>query len=191
MTHRKLALVLPLMAVAAIGLNACSSQNSGNPVAGGSTTTSAPTTSASSDPTSSADPLASVDPCSLITQTDESNSQLQPGQTVPAAGGRGCRWNRPDDGATLDGYTIQIVIYPTAGIDQLNTQGGTVTDTSVGKYKGKLFQDTPTSYCDISLATSSSSRIDMAVNSSQGMAKSCSLVQEVAPVVVGHFPAGS
>lgn len=181
-------LALPLIAVAAIGLSACSAQNSGNPIAGGTTTSS--TTTSSSDP-ASANPLASVDPCSLITQTDETNSQLHPGYKIIAPGGRGCRWDRPDDGANLDGYAVQIVIYDTAGIAQLNTQGGTVSDTSLSKYTGKLFQDTPTSYCDISLATTSSSRIDIAVNSSQGMTKSCSLVQEVAPVVVSHFPAGS
>lgn len=186
MTHRMLA--LPLAAVAAISLSACSSQNSGSPVAG-SSTSSAPTSSSS---TSSGDPLASADPCSLITQSDESSSQLQPGKAITAAGGRGCRWDRPDDGATIDGYTIQIDIYNNAGIDQLNTAGGgPVTDYSVGKYQGKTFEDTPLSYCVISLGTTSTSRIDIAVNSSQGMAKSCSLVKEVAPIVVSHFPAGS
>lgn len=181
-------LALPLIAVAAIGLSACSAQNSGNPVASGTTSS---TTTSSSDPTANTNPLASVDPCSLITKTDETNSQLHPGYTINAPGGRGCRWDRPDNGATIDGYTIQIVIYNTAGIAQLNTQGGTVSDTSLSKYTGKLFQDTLTSNCDISLATTSTSRIDIAVNSSQGMTKSCSLVQEVAPVVVSHFPAGS
>lgn len=180
-------LVLPLIAVAAIGLSACSSQSPGNAVADSSTP--APTTSGSQS--AGTDPLASVDPCSLITQSDESSSQLQPGESIPAAGGRGCRWNRPDDGAQLDGYAVQIVIYNSTGVGQLNTAGGTVLDYSVDKYHGKLFQDTPTSYCIVSLPTTSTSRIDMSVNSAQGMDKSCSLVKEVAPVVVSHFPAGS
>lgn len=178
---------LPLIAVAAIGLSACSSTNTGNPVADSSTTP--PATSSSQTP--STDPLASVDPCSLISQSDESSSGLQPGESIPAAGGRGCRWNRPDDGAQSDGYAVQIVIYNSTSVDQLVTTGGTVTNYSVDKYHGKLFQDTPTSYCIVSLATTSTSRIDMSVNSAQGMDKSCSLVKEVAPVVVSHFPAAS
>ncbi|HEY4453933.1 MAG TPA: DUF3558 family protein [Pseudonocardiaceae bacterium] len=180
-------LALPLIVVAAIGLSACSSSNTGNPVADSST----PPTTGGSSQTASANPLASVDPCSLISQSDESASQLQAGESIPAAGGRGCRWNRPDDGAQLDGYAVQIVIYNSAGVDQLKTAGGTVTDYGVGKYHGKLFQDTPTSYCIVSLGTTSTSRIDMSVNSAQGMDKSCSLAEEVAPVVVSHFPAGS
>lgn len=178
--HRLLA--LPLIVATIVGLSACSSHNAGTPVADSPLPTSS---------TPQADLLADVDPCSLITQSDESSSQLNPGYTIPAAGGRGCRWDRPDDGATIDGYTIQIVIYNTAGIDQLNTEGGTVTDYSIDKYQGKVFQDTPTSNCFVSLATTSTSRIDMAVNSGQGMTKSCSLAQEVAPVVVSHFPTGS
>jgi bifunctional ADP-heptose synthase (sugar kinase/adenylyltransferase) len=37
----------------------------------------------------------------------------------------------------------------------------------------------------------STSRIEIALNSAQGMAKSCSLANEAAPVIVSHFPAGT
>jgi hypothetical protein len=181
-------LALPFIAAAIVGVSACSSQNPGSPVANDSSTSSTPT---SSGQAGDASPLASVDPCSLITQAEVTNSQLQPGTTIPAPGGRACRWERPDDGATIDGYVLQIVIYDKAGIDQLRTAGGTVTDTSVGKYQGKLFQDTPLSFCIVSLGTSTDSRIDVEVNSRVGMQQSCTVVNQVAPAVVSHFPAGS
>jgi hypothetical protein len=40
----------------------------------------------------------------------------------------------------MDGYMPQVVIYDHAGVAQLNTAGGTVADTSVGKYTDKLLR---------------------------------------------------
>ena len=185
MTHRMLA--LPLIAVAVLGVSACSSQNSGNPVA--NTTTAAQPTSGGS--TSGGNALASVDPCSLITQTQVTNNGLMPGQTVNAPGGRACRWVEPDSGTAIDGYDVTVVIYNQAGLGQLNTTGGTVSDYTVGKYQGKLFQDTSLGNCIVSLGTSNTSRVDVYVNSSIDMTHSCQLVKEVAPKVVANFPAGS
>ncbi|HEV3358677.1 MAG TPA: DUF3558 family protein [Pseudonocardiaceae bacterium] len=170
MPHR--VFVLPLILATAIGLSACSSP-----------------TSIPGKVTPKANPLASVDPCTLIAQADVTSSGLEAGQTVDAPGARECRWHRPDDGATIDGYVIQIAIYDTAGIDQLNTDGGTATDYSVGRYQGKLFQDTPLNACIASLPTSATSRVDIDVISTQGPAKACELVQEAAPHVVPRFPA--
>jgi hypothetical protein len=184
-THRKLA--LPLVAAAIIGLGACSSQNPGAPVAN-SSTGSDPTSGSS---TSQTDPLASTDPCTLVTPSQVTGNDLEPPKPANAPGGRACRWTRPDDGATTDGYELQIVVYNTAGIDQLKTAGGTVTDTSVGKYHGKLFRDTPLDICAVSLATTDSSRIDIQANSNLGMDESCKLAQQLAPAVVANFPAGS
>jgi hypothetical protein len=180
-------LVLPMIAAAIVGLCACSSQNPGNPVA--SNTTSAQPTSGGS--TSSGTSLASVDPCSLITQTQVTSNGLMAGQSVNAPGGRACRWVAPDSGSTINGYDLQVVIYDQAGLDKLNTTGDTVSDYTVGKYQGKLLQDTSLSNCIVSLGTTSTSRIDIYVNSSSGMDQSCQLVKEVAPKVVANFPAGS
>ncbi len=188
MTHRKLALSLAA-AAAVVGLGACSPQSPGTAV-GNSSTSSAPTTTASSGG-STGSPLASVDPCTLIAKADATSSGLEAGQTVQAPGARECRWHRPNDGTTVDGYVIQIAIYDATGIDKLNTTGGTVSDYPVGKYQGKLFQDNPLNACIVSLPTSSTSRVDIDVISSQGTQKSCELVKEVAPHVVPQFPAGS
>jgi hypothetical protein len=181
-------LALPLIAAAAIGLSACSSQNPGNAV-GDSSTTSAPTTTSSS--AGGASTLASVDPCSLVTQDVISKSGLQAPTPANASGGRACRWNHPDDGATVDGYQVQIVIYDTAGMDQLNTSGGTVADYSTGKYQGKIYQETALNACLIALPTGSSSRIDLDVVSSLGIDQGCKLVKQLTPLVVANFPAGS
>ena len=184
-------LALTLVAAAAvIGLSACSSPSPGSAV-GDSSTSSAPTTTAGSTSGSggSGSPLASVDPCTLIAQADVTSSGLEAGKTVQAPGGRECRWERPDDGATIDGYVLQIAIYDTAGIDQLNTDGGSVSDYPVGKYQGKLFQDSSLNNCVVSVGTSSTSRVDIYVNSSVSLAQGCSLVKEVAPKVVANFPA--
>jgi hypothetical protein len=180
-------LALPLIAVAIVGLSACSSQNPGNPVAS-NTTSAAPTSGGS---TSDGTSLASVDPCSLLTQTQLQNNGLMAGQTVTAAGGRACRWVRPDDGSSIDGYNIQVVIYNQSGLDQLVTTGGQVSNYPVDKYQGKLFQDNSLNNCVVSVGTSNTSRVDIYVNSSVGIAQGCSLVKEVAPKVVANFPAGS
>jgi hypothetical protein len=181
-------LALPLIAAAIVGLSACSSQNPGSPQANGSASSASQPTSSSS--TSGASPLASVDPCTLITQTQVTNNGLLPGKSVNAPGGRACRWVRSDSGtATVDGYDIQVVIYDTTGIDQLNTVGGTVSDISVGKYQSKLFQDNSDNDCLVSVPTAGSSRVDIGVVSSLGITQGCKLVQQVAPKVVANFPA--
>jgi hypothetical protein len=184
-TYRMLA--LPMVAVAIVGLSACSSQQPGNATASTSTT-SAPT-SASTGGTS-ASPLASVDPCSLITQSEISSNGYQPGQTANAPDGRACRWERPDDGATVNGYVLEIIIYDGLGLSQLNTSGGTVTDFSVANYQGKLYQATKLNTCDAALPTSSTSRIDINVNSRLGIDTGCTLAKQIAPAVVSHLPAG-
>lgn len=185
MTHRML--TLPLIAVAVIGLSACSSQNPGNPAASSST----PATATTGGATSTADPLASVDPCTLVTQHMLTTNQWQPGQSVTAPGGRACRWERPDDGTTIDGYVFQLAIYNNSSVDQLETSGGTTSDYSVGKYQGKLFQDNSANTCTVSLATSNTSRVDVDIISRLGIDQGCKLVKQVAPLVVSNFPAGS
>ncbi len=40
---------------------------------------------------------------------------VEAGQTVNAPGARECRWERPDDGTTIDGYVMQIAIYDKPG----------------------------------------------------------------------------
>ena len=45
--------------------------------------------------------------------------------------------------------------------------------------------------CIVSLGTSGTSRIDIYVNSSLGLATGCTLVKGVAPAIVSHFPGGS
>lgn len=180
---------LPMIAVAIIGLSACSSQQPGGPMATTSTT-SAPTSTTTGDGTN-ASPLASVDPCSLITQSEIASNGYQPGQTATAPDGRACRWEKPDNGATVDGYVLEIIIYDKLGLDQLNTSGGTVSDYSVGDRHGKLYQATSLNTCDVALSTSSSSRIDINVNSRLGIATGCTLAKQIAPAVVSHLPSGS
>ena len=184
MTHRLLA--LPFVAVAIVGLSACASQSSGTPSAT-STTSSAPTSSGGS--TSGPTSLASVDPCSLLTQAQLANNGVPPGESVPAAGGRACRWHRPDDGATIDGYDIQVVIYNDAGLDQLHTGGGPVSNYPVGQYQGELYQNRADNICIVSVATSKTSRADISVNSNVSFDQGCTLVKDVAPKVVANFPA--
>ncbi len=183
MTHRTLA--LPLLVAAIVGLSACSSQRPGSPTAAASSTTGSPSSRAG------ADPLASVDPCSLITSAELASNGLQPGKIVNAPGARACSWNRPDDGATIDGYLIQIAIYDTAGLDQLNTSVGTASDYSVGKYQGKLLRYKAGLTCTVALGITSTSRIDIDVITSTSVDQSCTLVERVAPAVVSHFPAGA
>lgn len=186
MTHRMLA--LPLVAVAIVGLSACTSQTSGTP---GTTTTTSSAPTSSGGTTSGGVSLASVDPCSLLTQAQLSTNQIPPGETVPAAGGRACRWHRSDDGATIDGYNIQVVIYDQAGLDQLHTSGGPVSNYPVGKYQAELYQDQADDICIVSVGTSKTSRADISVTSSVSFDQGCKLVKEVAPKVVANFPAGS
>ncbi len=86
---------------------------------------------------------------------------------------------------------IQTAIYDTAGLDQLNTSVGTVSDYSVGKYQGKLLRYNVGQTCTVALAITSTSRIDIDVVSSASLDQSCILVKDVAPAVVSHFPAGA
>jgi hypothetical protein len=127
----------------------------------------------------------------LITASEVASSGLQPGTIANAPGGRACRWEKPDDGVTIDGYAVEVIIYDTAGLDQLNTAGETATTNSVGKYEGKLFPDNRLSVCVQSTGITPTSRIDVDVNSRLGMPQSCKLAGQVSSAVVTHLPAGS
>ena len=180
--------VVALAIVVAITMGGCTNNTPGT--ASGTTPTSTahdPTTSPS-NANPAADPLANTNPCALIDPTIVSQNQLQPGKTGTNLGARFCRWNKNAD-SSGPGYIIGINIYDHAGLDQLNTADFTVTNYPLGKHQGRLSKDPAGGTCNVSIAVTSTSRVDIVGVDGEGrQAQSCTVATLVAPSVEQKLP---
>jgi hypothetical protein len=177
--------VLPLLA-AALLVNACSNPSVvGTPSANPTTANQSSGGSATSgNSSSSGDPLASVNSCSLLTSAQINQYQLQKVSADTENGARDCSWQGAV-GPSPNGGGIDIAIYDTAGISQLNSGGYTITDYPVGKHQGRLYQSNDGGgLCAVSIAITSTSRVDVGGQGGTGQqSDSCGIAKQFAPMV--------
>lgn len=193
--NRRLA-ILPLVAMAALGLAACSSTTTGQgtPVttpAQGSTGGAAgsPSSSASSGGGSSA--LAAVQPCDLLSSSTLSQFGLSRTQSITIPAARPCDWTKPVDINGVNGYSVEIAIRDSQGIKDINTAGNKVTEDNVGSHDGRLIQSDAGGSCIVVIGVSDSSRVDVGVEAGTDTNQACSVANQLAKVVEPQLPAGS
>jgi hypothetical protein len=190
--NRRLA-ILPLVAMAALGLAACSSTTTGQgtPVttpAQGGTGGSSPSSSGSSGDGSSA--LASVQPCNLLSSATLSQFGLSKTQSITIPAARPCDWTKPVDINGANGYSVEIAIRDSQGIKDINTAGNTVTEDNVGSHDGRLVQADAGGGCIVVIGVGDSSRVDVSVAGTDTN-QACSVANQLAKVVEPQLPAGS
>jgi hypothetical protein len=190
--NRRLA-ILPLVAMAALGLAACSSTTTGQgtPIttpAQGGTGGSSPSSSGSSGGGSSA--LASVQPCNLLSSATLSQFGLSKTQSITIPAARPCDWTKPVDINGANGYSVEIAIRDSQGIKDINTAGNTVTEDNVGSHDGRLVQADAGGGCIVVIGVGDSSRVDVSVAGTDTN-QACSVANQLAKVVEPQLPAGS
>ncbi len=183
----------PLALIALLGLatvTACSTGGTPSPT---STTTATRAStdqppSTTSSASAAADPLARTDPCTLLPQAVISQNGLHKEGPGIGPAVRYCRWATP---GTLDPqYNIQVGIYDTAGLNDLNRTDFTVSDYPVNGRPGALSKDSSGgSACLVSLAVTSTSRVDVDLSvSNASQTISCAIAEAAAPSVEKNLP---
>jgi hypothetical protein len=174
--------VLPLAAVFALGLAACTSSTQGTgtavpPSPAGSSSASSPSSTASASGT------ASLQPCNLLTSTEVSENELSGQGTTNDGGVRGCDWaNKTADGGL--GYAMEVAIRDSQGLADITTSGNTITNDPVGSHQGKQVQDSVAGACFVAIGVTAKSRIDVLGSASNGnMSESCTIANKYAKIV--------
>lgn len=182
--------VIPLLVSAAIGLGACSGTTPGT---ASRATTDPLTPSMNGSSTSSSDAsatLASTQPCDLLSGSELSQLGVgNHGTPDTGSGARTCSWQHPTD-VSGTGYLVAADVRDHQGIKDINTDGVTVTDHSVGRHQGRLLKDTSGGDgCTVVIGVTDSSRVDVQANTNQATVDaSCQLALRVAPLVEARLP---
>jgi hypothetical protein len=188
--------VVPLLAVAAFGLAACSSSTTGTgtaaPTSGAAPVSSGGSTSSSGGSgTSGGSALAALQPCSLLSSSVLSSLQLSQTDSGTANGARSCSWQKSVDANGLNGYAAGVDIRDSQGLKDVNTSGSTVTSDQIGSHQGQQLQSTDSGDCIVAIGVTNSSRVDVTVNAETDAGKACQVANQLAKVVEPQLPSGS
>jgi hypothetical protein len=186
----------PLVVISLIGLAtvaACSNGTTGSPSPTSSASATTQTDSPSTPPTSASaasDPLARTNPCTLLDPALISKNHLT--QSAPGIGAsvRYCRWDSP---LTVNPqYDIQVGIYDNNGLGDFDHTNFDFTDYPIGRHQGQLVKDLLVHGCDVSIAVTKTSRVDVGVIASNGQLElNCTIAKATAPYVEPRLPVGS
>jgi hypothetical protein len=184
-------LLVPALALVALGLAGCSEKTPGTALPGNdatttttTTTTEEPTTEEStetSEPQGS--PLADVAPCELLTEQGAAALGAGAGAEREVGEARTCRWRV--EGATLDdSFTLDVALYEERGVGDV--QGTNVARKTIGSHDAVTFTD-PTGLCVVSIATGETSRADTLATGGDAQ-RGCQLAAQLADLVEPQLP---
>lgn len=178
----KRVIVLAGIAVAMLGVAACGS-TPGSPFP--TTTTTASTQSGddgnatSTTTQSGGGSVTAAKPCSLLTESEaESVGLPSQGQSQEVGTSAACEWDSND-------YVVVIGVQPSS-LAQFQSQGGTVTDTSINGRQAKQDQ-LSAGDCLVGLAINDVSHADISVTPS-GSADACTEALAIAKLVEPKLP---
>jgi hypothetical protein len=183
-------LLVPALAVLAVGLVGCSEKTAGTALPGEDTTTTTTTgTTETAQPPSSTEsgggdsPLADVAPCELLTEQGAAALGAGPGEEEQVGEARTCQWRV--DGATLaDSFTLDLGLYDERGTGDV--QGTNVQEKTIGRHQAVTYTD-PTGLCAVSIATSETSRVDVFATGGDEQ-RGCQLAAQLADLVEPQLP---
>lgn len=184
---------VPVLAAVLFGLVACSSGTVGTATptqGGGPATGSGGGSTSSSSSSGSGDSLASIQPCDLPSSSVLAQLQLTKIGSGTDSGARSCRWQKPVDINGINGYTASVDIRDSQGLSDVNTDGYTVTDDTVGSHQAKELQSSALGDCIIAIGVTDSSRVDVTANAGTDASQACDVVSQLAKAVEPQLPAG-
>jgi hypothetical protein len=188
--------VVPLAVLAAVAIAGCSTggPHAAAPAQGGSSAARAPAAATPAVRDANAGrSLSAVDPCSLGAQVTPIIDLTKVKAGSPD-GTRGCTWHASALDADLTGtdYTLSVYIFDHDGLprEDVPPPGETITKyAGLAGHQTRLVKNAGTEACTVSIAVTSSSRVDVVVYAS-ALAADCAAATEAAPAVAGQLPGG-
>lgn len=167
-------------------VTACSGEVAGAPrpveVVTNTETVPSSVTSTPTEQPSVEEELAALDPCSLLTDAERADLELSAGEPDDVGGGIGCRWRGPEESSGG-------IIWATRGFDDLNAEGRTVTDLSIGGRDARMLENDVGGVCSVDLAVTPSSTVTTTtVHDDADFA--CARAEQLARLIEPKLPKG-
>lgn len=181
-------LLVPVVALLALGLVGCSEETPGDatadestnrptiPTEGGDTGTDEPTGTSEAGGSGTAD----LQPCDLLSSSDQKTFDLGAGVEDEIGPARACQWQASGQ------HTITIGVIDDLGLDDVQSSGATqpmkVGSHDAVQYAGAL------GTCAIAIAVTDTSRVDVSGVAGGDMTKACAVAKQAAQVVEPKLP---
>ncbi|MCR3720540.1 MULTISPECIES: DUF3558 domain-containing protein [Prauserella salsuginis group] len=183
--------LLPLVAIAAVAVTACSNSEGGIPEAdaGSSPARSSVVTSPSADDeTGPGTSLSDLDPCSLLNQADVRQfGPVEEAQREEEDLVDSCSWEPDRSQTSGERGTLGIVIRENAGLQDMNDLGMGVQRT---EEDGRQYARVPDpNGCGIAIGVTNNARVDILVTGADPD-KACEMANTLAEVVEPKVPQG-
>jgi uncharacterized protein DUF3558 len=176
------------VAVFLFGLIGCSTTQTGSPapVAGASSTTPPAASSAN------ANPLEAVQACKLLTNQEAAQFKPEgPGQqasTAASGAASDCEWmGRSSNDSSM---AFGVLVRPTQGLNDINRNGGTLTEGDVNGRPADKFASNIGGKCLIALAVTPTARVDVSVVIGAGTnsVEPCQVASQIASFAEPRLP---
>lgn len=178
-------LALPVIVAGLFGLAACTSTTTGSGTPAGSPSAPAAPTTATSSTNGAA--LAAVQPCSVVSSSVLSQNGLTETNQPATPGARSCTWQKTTD-QNGPGFVLGVDVRDSQGLADIDSQGFSLTDDTVGHHQGKQAEDAAGFECFVAIGVTPSSRVDVVVSTSVSAAQSCDLANQYAKLIEPNLP---
>jgi hypothetical protein len=181
-------LLVPMVAVLALGLVGCSEETPGDatagdatgrptiPTEGGDTGTDEPTETSEAGGSGTAD----LQPCDLLTSAEQATFNLGAGAEDELGPARTCQWQASGE------HTITIGVIDDLGLDDVQSSGAT-QPMKVGSHDAVQYT-AGVSACAIAIAVTDTSRVDVSGVAGGDTTKACAVAKQAAQVVEPKLP---
>jgi hypothetical protein len=129
-----------------------------------------------------------MDPCSLITSAQASQNDLTSEGPSNDGGSRACSWS---NGTAYDGlgYALELAIRDSQGLADINTDGLTLSDVTVGSHQAKQAVNQTNGDCLVIIGVTAKSRVDVVISSGDSdPTHSCSMATKFANLIEPQLP---
>ncbi len=181
-------LLVPVVALLALGLVGCSEETPGNAISGedtqrptipGDTGTSVPTAPPESSQGGGSG-TADLQPCDLLTSSEQATFGLGPGVEDELGPARTCQWQASGR------HTITVGVVDDLGLDDVQSSGGK-QPMKVGSHDAVQFTG-GVSACAIAIGVTDTSRVDVSGVAGGDPAKACAVAKQAAELVEPKLP---
>ncbi len=179
-------LLVPVIALLAVGLVGCSEETPGDAtvgestdrptIPGGDTGVEEPTETSSGGDSGTAD----LQPCDLLTSAEQAQLHLDAGVEDEVGPARTCQWRSSDE------FTITVGVIDALGIDAVQSKTPT-KPVKVGSHDA-VQATGGASTCAVAIGVTDSSRVDVAGVAGGDMTKGCAVANQAAQLVEPKLP---
>lgn len=182
-------LLVPMVALVALGLAGCAEQTPGDATAGDTAGDTRPTIPGGADTSEPTEPgetggehsgTADLQPCELLTPSEQATFDLGAGAEDEIGPARACLWQASGQ------HTITVGVIDELGLGDVQSTGAK-QPTKVGshdavRYAGAL------GTCAIAIGVTDTSRVDVSGVAGGDMAKACGVAKQAAALVEPKLP---